>query len=367
MFWLFRPCYIALLLSMAVLTGCQTLEQQPTKAEYLALDVPIAWGGEVRCTSMYGCRLVAVEHENNAVVLHQLESNRTSRLLDKQPVAHHPDGAAWLADDLVTAAVEGTSSLDVYRVEDGKLRLLEQIDVGFPPRDVVLLDATQGRYQLLATPYSGKEVAFVDYTPDTSATRVARSVWCEAPWHPVRVERAPDDSSKGGIAVACLREQQVLFAPHNVTKQTPQTLFKIPGKTRIVPRQARVSPSGRWLYVALETGRRNVRIDMDSGAAEWIAAPVPGAVSVLPVEDDLVIWGFGASLYIQRLGTLGEILETRWLDTAGFPTRLQWQDVDGDGELDLIVFNSASLPKTSAGVEIIYGPVWEKAQSRTLQ
>jgi len=342
------------------------MEQQPAQPERLALDVPIAWGGEVRCTTTYGCRLVAVEHENNAVVLHQLESNRTSRLLDKQPVAHHPDGVAWLADDLMVAAVEGTRSLDIYRVEDEKLRLLEQIDVGFSPRDVVLLNAAQGRYQLLAAPYSGKEVVFVDYTLDTSTNLIARSVWCEAPWHPVRVERAPN-FPKGGVAVACLREQQVLFAPHDAAKQTPQVLFKIPGETWIVPRQARISPSGRWLYVALETGRRNARIDMNSGAAEWIAAPVPGAVSVLPVEDDLVIWGFGVSLYIQRLGPLGEILETRWLDTAGFPTGLQWQDVDDDGEPDLIVFNSLSLPKTNAGVEIIYGPVWEKAQSRALQ
>jgi len=366
MIYLCRLCYVALLLSTAVLSACQTMEQQPAQPERIALDVPIAWGGDVRCTTGYGCRLVAVEHENNAVVLHQLEFNRTSRLLDKQPVAHHPDSAVWLADDLVAAAVEGTSSLDIYRVEDEKLRLLEQIKVGFSPRDVVLLDAAQGRYQLLTTPYSGKEIVFVDYAPDASTTHIARSEWCEAPWHPVRVERAPE-APKGGIIVACLREQQVLFAPHDAAKQKPQVLFKIPGKTWIVPRQARISPSGRWLYVALETGRRNVRIDMDSGAAEWIATPVPGAVSVLPVEDDLVIWGFGASLYIQRLGALGEILETRWLDTAGFPTHLQWQDVDGDGDPDLIVFNSSSLPKTNAGVEVIYGPVWEKAQLRAIQ
>jgi len=367
MIGLCRLCSMVSLLAAVVLSACQTMEQQPTtKVGYLALDVPIAWGGEVRCTNTYGCRVVAVEHENNAVVLHQLESNRTSRLLDKQSVAHHPDSAAWLADDLVVVAVEGTYSLDIYRVEGEQLRLLEQINVEFSPRDVVLLDAAQERYRLLATPYSGKEMVFVDYTPDMSATRIARSVWCEAPWHPVRVERAPN-FPEGGVAVACLREQQVLFAPHNAARQTPQVLFKIPGETLIVPRQARISPSGRWLYVALETGRRNVRIDMDSGATEWIAAPVPGAVSVLPVEDDLVIWGFGASLYIQRLGPLGEILETRWLNTAGFPTGLQWQDVDGDGEPDLIVFNSASLPKTNAGVEIIYGPVWEEAQSRALQ
>ena len=373
--------YGALLVVAAVLAACQatgsdsgpraTESVQPIKVDRLALDVPDAWGGEVRCTIMAGCRLLAVEHETSMLVLHQLEPGRTSRLLDKQKLAYHPDGAAWLADDLVVASVEASQSLDVYRVEGERLRLLEQITVDIPPRDVVVVSAEQGRYRLLATPYSRKEVVWVDYAPGEPATqpaakgttRVTRSTWCEAPWHPVRVGRAPG-APAGGVAVACLDEQRVLFVPSHDLLGTPQVLLKVPGEHRIVSRQARVSPSGGWLYVALELGERNLRIDMDSGAFQWIAAPTPGAVSVLPLADDLVVWGFDSSLYLQRLNPQGEVLETRWLEVGGFPTGLQLQDVDGDGEGDLIVLNSALLPKKKTGVEVIYGPLWERAQVR---
>ena len=375
-----RTLHCGVLLATAViLAACQATGGahtaalgRPIQVERLKLDVPDAWGGEVRCTAKAGCRLLAVEHENSMLVLHQLGPGRTSRLLDKQKLAYHPDGAAWLEDDLVVASVEASHSLDVYRVEGERLRLLEQIDVGIPPRDVVVVSSEQGRYRLLATPYSRNEVAWVDYIPGEPAARsvpkapagqVTRVKWCEAPWHPVRVERAPG-SPTGGVAVACLDEQRVLFVPHDDLLGMPQVLLKVPGEERIVSRQARISPSGRWLYVALELGGRNLRIDMDSGAFQWIIAPTPGGVSTLPLTDDVVVWGFDTSLYLQRLGSGGEVLETRWLDVSGFPTGLQLKDVDGDGEDDLIVLNSASLPQKKAGVEVIYGPVWERAQVR---
>jgi len=350
-----------------LLSACQAIsageKPAPSRVERLAVDVPVAWGGEVHCTKVHGCRLVAVEHETSKIVLHQIHPDRTSRLLDKQALAYHPDSAAWLADDLVVAAVEATHSLDVYRIEGEQLRLVEQIKIGMPPRDVILYSAEQGHYRLLATPYSGTEVVWVDYTPGQANTRITRSTWCEAPWHPVHVPRSPKNPS-GGVAVACLDEQRVLFVSADDLYGKPQVLLAIPGEERIVSRQARTSPSGRWLYVALELGGRNLRIDMDSGAFQWIAAPVAGAVSTLPIADDWVIWGYDISLYLQKLDAQGKVLETRWLDTSGFPSGLQWQDVDGDGVPDLIVYNSIDLPKTKAGVEIMYGPVWEKAQLR---
>ena len=339
----------------------------PTKVERLSLDVPEAWGGEVRCAAATGCRLVAVEHETSKVVLHQLEPGRTARLLDKQTVAYHPDSAVWLSDDLVVAAVEISSSLDVFRVEGERLRRVDQIPVNMQPRDVVVVSAQEGRYRMLATPYSGTEVVWVDYAPgDPGATRVTRRKWCEAPWHPERVSRAPGAAS-GGLAVACLDEKRVLFVPDHDLLGEPQTLVKLPGELSIVPRRAKASPSGRWLYVALETGYRNLRVDMDSGAFQWVVSPLVGAVSALPLSDDLVVWGDDAQLFMQRLGPQGEVLETRWLPVGGFATQLQLQDVDGDGEPDLIVLNSASAREKKTGVEVIYGPLWERAQTAALK
>ena len=333
-------------------------QQQAARA---GIDVPMAWGGQMRCGAS-GCRLVAVEHEKSTVVLYEMQG-RQARLLDRQSVAYHPDSVIWISDDLVVAAVEGSVSLDVFRVVQGRLQAIRRIPIGFSPRDVVLVQAAEGRYRLLASPYLGKEVAWVDYAPDQpeSATRVQRATWCEAPWHPVRVQRAPGVAA-GGVVAACLDDKRVVFVPEDKLLGDARTLFEVPVDTRIVPRQTRPSPSGRWLYVALETGGRNLRYNMDSGELQWIASPLPvGTVSVLPLADDLVIWAADSRVYLQQLNAEGAVLETRWLPVDGFATGLQLVDADADGVQDLVVYNSAALPK-KMGVEIIYGPLWEQAK-----
>lgn len=360
-------------IACVLLAACQSMPASPRVAQLGAvnhqpvsppiartgIDVPQAWGGELRCGEG-GCRLVAVEHEKSTVVLYEVQG-RQARLLDRQSVAYHPDGAIWLTDDLVVAAVEASFTLDVFRVVQGRLQLLRQIPIGISARDVVLVSASEGRFRLLATPYAGKEVVWVDYAPDQpEATRVQRALWCEAPWHPVRVQRAPGVSA-GGVVTACLDEKRVVLVPEGDLLGAARTLVTVPGEVRIVPRQTRPSPSGRWLYVALETGGRNLRFNMDSGELQWIVAPLLGTVSVLPLADDLVIWAADSRLYFQRLGADGAVLETRWLPADGFATGLQLVDADADGVQDLVVYNSTALPK-KMGVEIIYGPLWEQAQ-----
>ncbi|WP_156779087.1 hypothetical protein [Acidovorax sp. RAC01] len=308
---------------------------------------------------------MAVEHEKSTLVLYEI-SGRHARLLDRQPLAYHPDSAIWIADDLVVAAVENSFSLDVFRVTQGRLQLLRQIPIGISPRDVVLVDASQGRFRLLATPYSGKDVVWVDFMLDEpeSATRLERVKWCEAPWHPVRVQRAPG-ASAGGIVAACLDEQRVVIARSDKLLGPAVNLLTVPVTTRVIPRHTRPSPSGRWLYVAVETGGRNLRMNMDSGELQWIAAPQEvGTVSVLPLSDDLVVWGVDSRVYLQRIGEQGDVLETRWLPVDGFPTALQLIDADADGVRDLVVYNSAALPK-KMGIEILYGPLWEQARPYT--
>ena len=64
-------------------------------------------------------------------------------------------------------------------------------------------------------------------------------------------------------------------------------------------------------------------------------------------------------LALQRLDAQGAVLETRGLRTSGFSTSLQLLDVDGDGQLDVVVLNSSG--KRSV---VIYGPLWERAMPR---
>lgn len=324
----------------------------PSQGADISLDLPEAWGGAVRC-SKSGCLLGAVEHEKNKAVLYRLEG-RTARILDRQPVAYHPDSAVWLADHLLAVAVEASGGIDLFRVVDDRLVSAHQVAVGFPPRDVIMVRSQSGRYQLLATPYGGAEVAWIDWREDNhEAAKVQKVSWCRSPWHPVRVDKLPRSAS-GGIAVACLDDRKVVAVSDVDLMAPPQVLANFP----VVPRQARPTPSGLWLYVALETGGRNARIHMESGELQWISAPPTGAAAVAPLADDLVIWGDDSRLTLQRLGAKGEVLEIRVLRSSGFSTSLQLQDVDGDGQSDLIVLNS-----TGKHADVIYGPLWDRAQT----
>ena len=317
----------------------------------IAVDAPMAWGGQVRCTTVADCRMAVVEHEKNTVALFQLEG-RSVRLLDRQPVAYHPDSAVWLTDNLLAAAVEASFGLDIFRVEGERMVRVHLAHVGFAPRDVVVAGGTPGQHKLLVTPYSGKEVAWVDWREgNQEAARVQKVQWCEAPWHPVHVDRLPGGQG-GGFAVACLDDRKVIAVPDADLLAPPRVLARFDA----VARQARPSPSGQWLYVALETGGRNARIHMESGELQWLQAPPTGAVAVAPLEDDLVIWGDDRQLYLQRLDPRGAVLETRWLRVSGFATGLQLIDIDGDGTRDLAVFNTSNNV-----VDVLYGPLWEQA------
>lgn len=157
------------------------------------------------------------------------------------------------------------------------------------------------------------------------------------------------------MAAACLDGKKVVAVPEADLFGAPKVLASFDA----VARQARPAPSGKWLYVALETGGRNARINMESGELQWIAAAPTGAVSVAPLADDLVVWGDDRQLTLQRLDAQGAVLETRALPTSGFSTGLQLVDVDKDGALDAVVLNSSD--KRS---DILFGPLWEHAAPR---
>jgi hypothetical protein len=364
-----------LVAAMALLAGCQT--QPPAKApqataapavstdpqgiisdrNQIAIKVPVAWGGEVRCHAGT-CLLAAVEHEEGMVVVHRIQ-DRKSTPLDRAKVAYHPDSAAWLEDDLLVAAVEASNTLDIFRLKNDKLERLQQIKVQFPPRDVIVLKAENGRYTLMATPYSGKQVAFVlDWAVgDTKAPNVQKTTWCEAPWHPTKLPMAKGISGPA-IGLACLDGKQLLAVPASDLLAKPTVLANFP----VVSRNARPTPSGKWVYVSLETEARNARVNMETGELQWIKSPLTGSVSVAPLDDDLVVWGEDRELYLQRLDAQGEVLETRWYAVNGFATSLQLLDVDNDGQRDLVVYNSGGET-----IDIVYGPLWDNAKPERIR
>lgn len=323
----------------------------PTSAPaHLTLDVPDVWGGEVRCDAT-GCRLALVEHERGQLVLFGF-SDRSAHELARHPLAYHPDSAIWLDDEWVVAAVEKSNALESFRVVGERLEPGPIMNVGFSPRDVIMLTQSEGHYTLLATPFGGDEVSVVEWRTGAAESTLHSARWCKTPWHPARVVRAPDAPS-GGVVVACLDDRQVVFVSASDWLAPPRVLARFDA----VARHARPSPSGRWLYVALETGGRNARIDMDSGELQYLSAPLTGAVAAAPLADDEVVWGDANDLFLQRYDAQGTVLQTRWLKPSGFPTGLQLIDVDGDGERDLVVLNSAG--KRS---DVFFGPLWPQAR-----
>lgn len=344
--------------------GCQTtpapgmaeqglVVSKGTAPQTIHLDLPDAWGGQLFCAAS-DCLLGAVEHENGQLSLYRIKG-RTATRLDQQPLAYHPDSAAWLSPQLLVAAVEKSASLDIFRVGNGRLTRLAEARVGFAPRNVLPLPAPPGQYRMLATPYGGRGVAWVDWSEERPlAPQVHTANWCQAPWHPVRVSQFPR-STQGGIAVGCLDDKKVVVVPETDLSAAPKVLASF----SVVPRQVHPSPSGLWLYVALETGGRNARIQMQTGELQWIVGDPRGASAVVTLADDLVIWGDDQRLTLQRLDSAGGVLQTRELRTSGYSTSLQLQDIDGDGHVDILVLNSAGKR-----ADIIYGPLWEQAQPR---
>lgn len=358
--------YLALLAAFLML-GCSGVPTSPSSEkapqdatlakvgkalQAIQFDLPEAWGGQLQCAAPSGCLLGAVEHENGKLSLFSIRG-RVATLLDQKTVAYHPDSAAWLSPQLLVAAVEKSTSLDIFRVEGGRLQPLVQAKVGFNPRDVISLPTqVAGRYRMLATPYSGAGVVWVDWSEaNPQVVDVRKANWCRAPWHPTRVSKWPQ-SEQSGVVVACLDDKTVIAVPESDLSAAPKVLARF----TVVPRQVRPSPSGLWLYVALETGGRNARIHMQTGELQWIAADRRGYSAIAALADDLVIWGDDRRLTLQRLDDGGRVLETRELPTSGYSTSLQLEDIDGDGQMDVLVLNTAGKQ-----ADVIYGPLWEQA------
>ncbi|HRL97883.1 MAG TPA: hypothetical protein PLE22_00375 [Acidovorax sp.] len=349
--WLLSACQAP---PAGPVTSSHTKVEQRELSDRLSLDLPEAWGGQVRCGPQ-GCLLGVVEHERNAIVVHQLLPDRTSRFIASHKVPYHPDSAIWLSDDLLAAAVEDSGGVDIFRLSGGKLHKLQTIPAGFGPRDVVLVESEGGRYRMVATPYIGSDVTWMDWqVGGAEPAGVQRSRWCKSPWHPVKVSKLPQTAG-GGLAVACLDDRSVVAVSGENWMAAPKVLAQF----KVVPRQVKQSPSGRWLYVALETGERNARIDLQTGELQWIPASLEGSVSVEFLSEDLVIWGEDSRVRLQRIGAAGAVLESKELRTSGFSTSLQLLDIDGDQHMDLVVLNSAG-----ARADVIFGPLWDKALQR---
>lgn len=313
------------------------------------LPSPDVWGGEARCDKG-SCRWIGVEHELNQVVLYRIDGRRAT-LLDKAPVGYHPDSARWINERLVVAAVEATQSLDIFAVgDDGKLRSIDQIPVGFAPRDVWVWPVSEGGWLLLATPYLGTQVTWAHWREGDAAKTVSQT-WCDTPWHVFQTIHPK--GGQAGLLTACRRDRRVVWLPQPSSWQAvPDTHPRVAQVFDDVPRRVQASPSGRYWYVALELGGRVARYDTVRDVWQWMPFPEVGAVGIAALTDDTVAWGENQRVLIVSYDEEGKIRAERSIKTSGSPKGLQWIDLDGDGAEDLIVMNSSG-----PAVDIFWGPL----------
>lgn len=319
-----------------------------------SVESPEAWGGDMRCTAQ-GCQLVLVEHELGNLVVYDVSRDRL-RLVDKHKLAYHPDGAIWLNDNVLVAAVELTTSLEIFRLENGRLIHRAQVYLGFPPRHVKLISNSNGVYQLLATPYSGTDIAWVSWDDlNSKVLSLKKDRWCAAPWFPKIAPKIPLEDN-AGLVVACRDDGVVLSISGSLNEPTSMKKKQL-GHFPQVPSMVTVSPDLKWIYVALETRSKNARINAETGAVQWLDATPEGSVAVTVLPDETVVWAEDGRLKLDRYDADGKTLETRWHKTSGFSTALQLVDIDRDNNLDIIVLNSGGLRS-----DIIYGPLWHSAK-----
>lgn len=333
----------------SVRTGVETQASVGSQPSSITLPSPDVWGGQARCSAQ-SCLWVGVEHETNHVVLYRF-SGRKAALRDRASVAYHPDSARWLDDRRLVAAVETSKSLDIFEVTDqDKLRLIERIDVQFEPRDVHVIRARDGGWLMVATPYRGDKVAWV-YWQMGEQPRVQRQTWCDTPWHVADVPPGAGDGP--GLLTSCRDDRRVLYMPRPQTWDEATALRPREVKTfDHVPREVRATPSGRYWYVALELGGRVARYDTTADRWQWMPFTAFGAVGVAPLTDDTVAWGENERVIVQRYDDEGRMLAERSIQVSGFPTGLQWIDLDADGQPDLIVMNSSG-----PNVDVLWGPL----------
>ncbi|MGP1691126.1 MAG: hypothetical protein ACTS6O_01340 [Giesbergeria sp.] len=348
------------LLCVGGVVGCQMAPVEPATTSVPLSEVvtgyqigaPDAWGGDVRCSAA-GCLLAVVEHENGALSIYRLEKS-AAKLLYTHPLAYHPDSVVWINDHLLAVAVEITQTVDVFDISKSELIPKNRVVVDFAPRNITLVQSVNGRHRLLATPYSGETVAWLDLDEQAlDKVSVRKEQWCLAPWNPVLVKKFPG-SAMPGIVVACRDDRKLLAIPEaTVRPASPIVLAQFSP----VPSMVTPSPSGEWLYVAFELGGKNLRINVNTGNQQWLPASPEGSVAVAALSEEIIIWAEDSKVKLQNITKEGDILETRWIPTSGYSTKLQLIDLNEDGEKDLVVLNSSGKYSN-----VIYGPLWSKAR-----
>ncbi len=338
-----------LIVLFSYLLACLVPKAIATPQRLLVPEARELWGGDAVCPSVGPCRVLAVAHRDNALLVFEIEERR-AHWVGRVATAHHPDGGKWLDDTRFVAAIEFDQGARFGRVTSQGVELAERIAVGFAPIHVETgalcgSDTTD----LLLSPYHGNEMAIVCQS-EQGWREPQRLVSCTSPWYPI-VAR----SGTAPVILAGCRDDQTLARWDRDASGSWQ--WRALAQFDQVPRQVALSADGRRLYVALEMGQRIVVVDWQEEPVRIHQIPVPeiGNIAVAVFRDDTVAWADHRRLSLRRCQWEVRQCQTQELPLTGEPMRLRVIDLDRDGHEDLIAFS------TNGGtMEIWFGPLWQE-------
>ncbi|MFN3398176.1 MAG: FG-GAP repeat domain-containing protein [Sulfurimicrobium sp.] len=311
-------------------------------------------------------RLAATSHTEGVLEVWGLGPQRKLELLARDDrVGFHPDGVRWINDSEIAVAAEGRGEMQRWRYENHKLDLLQAFRVKSPPIDLTPVDLGQdGHLDYVLGPYAGRQV-MVLWGQDNGQPREALLQGDLTPSYPRLVDW--DQDGKTDIVWSDRDVGSVRLA-RNLGKQSFDVKILRPAAPG-APRQVAVgdidSDGYPDLVMSMEAGKcaRILFNDRKGGIASEaeIPAPISGysAAAITRIDGaPMLALSEEGMIVLARPGPAGVHgpWQLRILPAGSLPLDLQFIDLDRDGEPDLVFANTGGNT-----VQIIFGPLWEKA------
>ncbi|MEZ5591180.1 MAG: VCBS repeat-containing protein [Gammaproteobacteria bacterium] len=338
----------------------------PQTKNTMVLEIPAPWSTSVLKTED-GALLAGLSHADSYLQLWSISTEREVIPLAEGKTGFHPDAVRWVDWDqdgainelLVTA--EGEKKIEVWRYQGDTLQKINVLLTDDPPQSLIIADLDQdGLPDLISGPYEGTRVTVLWQQSDLSVQLQFLAAG-QDPTYPKVVDW--DNDGLLDIIWSDWQSDSVRWA-----KNVGQREFKVDvllGQTGSRPRETAVGDidgdGHSDLLIALELGKSAAIYYGDGkgqiSGTESIPAQSNGYISAAVHRDSdsketiLALAEWEAVIVAQRVDG-GTWSYWRRATLGSMPQDLQFMDIDGDNQMDLIFANSAGNQ-----IEIFFGPI----------